>query len=224
VSFMNQALAQFYGVSGVSGTTLQQVQLDSTQRAGIVTQGAVMTVLAKPDRSSPVLRGRFVREQLLCQTIPPPPQNIVITPPSVMPGVSTRALFSMHATVEPCKGCHSLMDPIGFGFENYDGVGRWRTTDQGQTVDATGTLTASDVNGSFNGAVDLAHKLSQSREVSDCMAVEWFRYAMGRGETTQDACTLQQLKQGFSTNQSNIRTLLVAVTQTDAFRYMPVVQ
>jgi hypothetical protein len=224
VSFLNQSLAQFYGVSGVTGTTLQQVQLDATQRAGIVTQGAVMAILAKPDRSSPVLRGKFVRERLLCQTISPPPQNIVITPPAVMPGVSTRQLFSMHATVQPCKGCHSLMDPVGFGFEHYDGIGRWRTVDQGQPIDASGSLTASDVNGSFNGAVDLAHKLAQSQEVSDCMAVEWFRYAMGRGETTDDACTLQSLKQSFATNQGNIRDLLVAVTQTDAFRYRPVIQ
>ncbi len=210
VSFLNQSLAQVYGISGVTGTALQQVQLDPTQRAGIVTQGAVMAILAKPDRSSPVLRGKFVREQLLCQTISPPPQNIVITPPSVMAGVSTRQLFSMHATVEPCKSCHSLMDPVGFGFEHYDGIGRWRTLDQGQPVDASGTLTASDVNGSFSGAVDLAHKLAQSQEVSDCMAVEWFRYAMGRGETTDDACSLQSLKQGFTKSQANIRDLLVA--------------
>lgn len=224
VSFLNQSLAQVYGVSGVTGTALQQVQLDATQRAGVVTQGAVMAILAKPDRSSPVLRGKFVREKLLCQTISPPPQNIVITPPSVMPGVSTRQLFSMHATVEPCKSCHSLMDPVGFGFEHYDGIGRWRTLDQGQPVDASGTLTASDVNGSFSGAVDLAHKLAQSQEVSDCMAVEWFRYAMGRGETTDDACSLQSLKQGFTKSQANIRDLLVLVTQTDAFLYKPVVQ
>jgi hypothetical protein len=224
VSFMNQALAQVYGISGVAGTALVQVQLDPTQRAGILTQGAVMATLAKADRSSPVLRGKFVRQQLLCQTISPPPQNIVITPPSVMPGVSTRELFSMHATVEPCKSCHSLMDPVGFGFEHYDGIGRWRSVDQGQPVDASGSLTASDVNGTFNGAVDLAQKLAQSREVSDCMSVEWFRYAMGRGESTDDACTLQSLKQGFAANHANIRDLLVAITQTDTFRYRPVVQ
>jgi hypothetical protein len=183
-----------------------------------------MSLLAKPDRSSPVLRGKFVREQLLCQTISPPPQNIVITPPPVMPGVSTRELFQMHAVVEPCKSCHALMDPIGFGFEHYDGVGRWRSVDQGQPVDATGTMSSSDVNGSFDGAVDLAHKLAQSQDVSNCVAVEWFRYAMGRGETSDDACSLQKLQQGFSTNQGNIRDLLVAVTQTDAFLYRPVAQ
>lgn len=219
VSFVNQSLATIYGLTGVTGTALQQVQLDPTQRAGVLTQAAVMTVLGKADRSSPVLRGKFVREKLLCQQVAPPPQNIVITPPPIMPGVSTREMFTMHSQVQPCKGCHTLMDPIGFGFENYDGIGQWRSVDQGQPVDASGTLSGSDVDGTFGGAVDLAHKLAQSSEVRDCVATEWFRYAMGRGESTDDACSLQTLKQSFTASQSDMRQLLVAVTQTAAFRY-----
>jgi len=200
------------------------VDLDPTQRAGIITQGAVLTVLAKPDRSSPVLRGKFVREKLLCQTISPPPQNIIITPPPVTPGVSTRDLFTMHSQVEPCKSCHALMDPIGFGFEHYDGIGRWRAVDQGQPVNATGTLSSSDVNGTFDGAVALAKRLSQSKEVNDCVATQWFRYAIGRGDTKEDACTLQSLKQSFAGSRSDMRKLLVAITQADTFRYRPVVK
>jgi hypothetical protein len=219
VSFVNESLATIYGITGVTGTALQQVQLDPTQRAGVLTQAAVMTVLGKADRSSPVLRGKFVREKLLCQQVAPPPQNIVITPPPIMPGVSTREMFTMHSQVQPCKGCHTLMDPIGFGFENYDGIGQWRSVDQGQPVDASGSLSGSDVDGAFGGAVDLAHKLAQSSEVRDCVATEWFRYAMGRGESTDDACSLQSLKQSFTASQSDMRQLLVAVTQTAAFRY-----
>jgi Protein of unknown function (DUF1592)/Protein of unknown function (DUF1588)/Protein of unknown function (DUF1587)/Protein of unknown function (DUF1595)/Protein of unknown function (DUF1585) len=219
VSFVNQALAPVYGLKNITGNTVQQVQLDPTQRAGLITQAGVMAVLGKADRSSPVLRGKFIREKLFCQTVSPPPQNIVITPPTIMPGVSTREMFTMHSTVQPCKGCHTLMDPIGFGFENYDGIGQWRTTDQGQTVDASGTLSGTDTDGNFNGAVDLAHKLAQSPEVRDCVATEWFRYAMGRGESTDDTCTLASLKQSFSASQSDIRQLLVAVTQTPTFRY-----
>jgi hypothetical protein len=219
VSFVNASLATIYGIAGITGDTMQQVQLDPTQRAGVLTQAGVMTVLGKADRSSPVLRGKFVREKLLCQEVAPPPQNIVITPPAITPGVSTREMFTMHSQVQPCKGCHTLMDPIGFGFENYDGIGQWRSTDQGQTVDSSGTLTGSDVDGNFSGAVDLAHKLAQSPEVRDCVATEWFRYAMGRGESTDDACSLQSLQQSFSASQSDMRQLLVAVTQTTAFRY-----
>jgi hypothetical protein len=221
VSFVNGELASLYGVAGVSGTTMQRVNLDPSQRAGLLTQASIMTVLGKPDRSSPVLRGKFVRERLLCQPISPPPSNIVITPPMATPGVSTRQMFSMHDKVEPCKTCHTLMDPIGFGFENYDGVGKWRTVDQGQPVDPSGTMSASDVDGTFQGAVQLAGKLAQSQEVSDCVVTEWFRYAFGRGESAADACSLQSLKQAFATASFDIRELLVAVTQTDAFRYRP---
>jgi Protein of unknown function (DUF1592)/Protein of unknown function (DUF1588)/Protein of unknown function (DUF1587)/Protein of unknown function (DUF1595)/Protein of unknown function (DUF1585) len=219
VAFVNQSLAPFYGMTGVTGDTLQQVKVDPTQRAGLITQAGVMAVLGKPDRSSPVLRGKFIREKLFCQTVSPPPQNIVITPPMIMAGVSTREMFMMHATVQPCKGCHTLMDPIGFGFENYDGIGQWRKTDQGQPVDPSGTLTGTDSDGNFSGAVDLAHKLAASPEVRDCVATEWFRYAMGRGESADDTCSLTSLKQSFSTSQSDIKQLLVAVTQTNAFRY-----
>ena len=78
----------------------------------------------------------------------------------------------MHATVQPCKGCHTLMDPIGFGFENYDGIGQWRTTDEGQPVDASGSLTGTDSDGNFNGAVDLAHKLVQAKDPQEAFALQ----------------------------------------------------
>jgi hypothetical protein len=221
VSFVNQEIAAVYGVPGITGTTLQQVTLDSTERAGFLTQLSMMTLLGKPDRSSPVLRGKFVRDHLFCQTIAPPPANIVITPPTVMAGVSTRQAFVMHDAVQPCKSCHTLMDPIGFGFESFDGVGKYRTEDQGQPVDASGTLSGTDIDGTFNGAVDLAHKLTQSQEVSDCVTTEWFRYAFGRGETADDSCSLTAMKQAFTSAKLDIRELLVAVTQTDAFRYRP---
>jgi hypothetical protein len=221
VSFLNSELAAVYGVSGVTGTTLQQAQLDPTQRAGVLTQLSMMTLLGKPDRSSPVLRGKFIRDELLCQVIPPPPQNLVITPPMVTPGVSTREAFVMHEAVAACKSCHALMDPIGFGFENYDGMGAFRTVDQGQPVDSTGTLNGTDVDGPFNNAIDLIKRLAGSQQVSDCFATEWFRYAFGRGESTDDTCSLQSLKGAFTSSQLDIQQLLVAVTQTDAFRYRP---
>jgi len=221
VAFVNQELAHAYGIPGITGTALQQVSVDPTQRSGILTELSVLTALGKPDRSSPVLRGKFVREQLFCQTIQPPPANLVITPPVVTPGVSTRDAFSEHSTEEPCKSCHQLMDPIGFGFENFDGIGEYRTVDQGIPVDASGTLTQTDIDGNFNGAIDLASKLTQSQEVDDCVVTEWFRYTFGRGDTSADACSLDTAKRSFSASSHDMRELLIALTQTDAFRYRP---
>ena len=219
VTFVNADLATVYGIPGVTGSALQQVTLDGKQRAGLLTQPSLMAVLGKADRSSPVLRGKFVRERMLCQPVPPPPPNLGITPPPVTPGVTTRQMFASHDTVEPCKSCHILMDPIGFGFESYDGIGRFRTTDQSQPVDATGTLSNSDVDGAFDGAIELANLLAKSQEVGDCVATEWFRYGFGRGESTADTCSLETIKQTFTSQHFDMKELIVAITQTDAFRF-----
>jgi hypothetical protein len=113
------------------------------------------------------------------------------------------------------------MDPIGFGFENYDGMGRYRTSENGVPVDASGELTGTDVDGAFTGVVGLAAKLAQSANVRECYATQWFRFAYGRGENTDDACSLATLKTRFASSGGNIKELLVALTQTDAFLYRP---
>src|SRR5262249_15310942 len=149
---------------------------------------------AKPNQSSPVHRGKFVRERLLCQTLPPPPANIVITPPAVRAGVSTRERFTEHSASDFCAQCHHLMDPIGFGFEHYDAMGLWRSTDQGQPVDADGEiLDSTDADGPFTGAVELGKRLAASDQVRQCFATQWFRFAYGRGETADDACSLARI-------------------------------
>ncbi len=224
VSFINASTAKVYGITGVTSATPVKTDLDPKQRAGIITQPAILTALSKPDRSSPVVRGKFIRERFLCQTISPPPTDVIITPPKITPGVSTRDAFSQHSIDPKCSGCHKLMDPIGFGFESFDGIGRFRTVDQGKPVDASGSLIGSDVDGTFIGAPELAKKLAQSQQVRDCVAVEWFRYGHGRGETPDDACSLDTLKKAFSAANYDVRELIVALTQTDAFRYRPQVK
>jgi hypothetical protein len=224
VSFVDANTAKLYGVPAPQGSGLAKVTLDPSQRAGILTQPSILTIIAKPNQSSPVLRGKFVRERFLCQPLPPPPPDLVIVPPEVKPGATTRQRFAEHDKNPMCAGCHKMMDPIGFGFEHYDGVGKWRTVDQNLPVDATGALSDSDVDGAFDGAPALAAKLAQSKWVKDCIATEWFRYAFGRGETADDKCSLTAAKGSFSGAQYDMRELLVALTVTDAFRYRPEVK
>ena len=219
VSFLDANTAKLYGVPAPQGSGLVKTTLDAKQRAGILTQPSILTIIAKPNQSSPVLRGKFVRERFLCQPLPPPPANLVIVPPEVKPGATTRERFAEHDKNPMCAGCHTLMDPIGFGFEHYDGMGKWRTLDQGLPVDATGALSDSDVDGPFDGAAALAQKLAQSKQVKECIATEWFRYAFGRGETQEDSCSLTAAKKTFAGAQYDMRELLVALTVTDAFRY-----
>lgn len=223
-SMMNAELAAFYGVTGPTGADFERVSLDPQQRAGLLTQASLLAVNAKPNQSSPIHRGKFVREQLLCQPLHPPPNNVNIQPPLVDPQATTRDKFSQHSSDPGCAACHKLMDPIGFGFEHYDGIGQWRDLDHGLPVDATGELSATrDSDGAFDGAVALATRLGESAEVRECVATQWFRFGYGHGEEKADACAMAQLQEAFRAADYNVKELLVALTRTDAFRYRKVI-
>jgi hypothetical protein len=184
----------------------------------------LLAVNSKPNQSSPIHRGKFVRERLLCQTLAPPPNNVNIQPPEVDPSATTREKFSQHSSDPGCAPCHKLMDPIGFGFEGYDGIGQFRTKDHGLPVDATGELTGTrDSDGPFDGAVELAARLGESADVRECLATQWFRFGYGHGEDKDDACAMSQLQDAFRAADYNVKELLVALTRTDAFRYRKVV-
>lgn len=222
-TFLNDKLAVYYGEGSASGSGFTRVDLDATKHAGILTQGGMMAAIGKANQTAPVQRGKFVREQLLCQPLSPPPANIMIKPPDISPTLSTRERFAAHRTQDLCATCHTLMDPIGLGFENYDGAGLYRSEENGKPIDATGQVNQSDIPGTFNGAVDLAHKLAQSKQVQGCVTKSWFRYAYGRAETDDDGCTLQTVNQKFAASQFDLKSLVVALTATDAFMYRKVI-
>jgi len=215
--FVNGDMAAYYGVTG--GNTFQPLDLPAGKVSGLLTLPALLTLNAKPDQSWPIYRGRFVREALLCEELPAPPANVP-KPPTVQPGVSTRQRLSQHETDPTCSGCHKLMDPIGFGFENYDSIGRFRTLDGNQPIDASGEIIApSDVNGTFNGVAQLATKLAGSAQVEQCFARQWFRFAMSRYEQDPDSCSMKNLLDAFHASGSSLNSLPQALVQTDAFLY-----
>src|SRR5262249_34548136 len=152
--------------------------------------------------------------------LPAPPADMAVAPPPVDPHATTRQKFIEHAANPVCAECHQLMDGIGLGFEHYDGIGLWRDQDHGLPVDARGAgLASRGSDGPFNGVVELAHRLAESREVRDCVVTQWFRYGYGRAETPDDACSMAQLHEAFASAGYRIEGLLLALTQTDAFRY-----
>lgn len=218
-SYQNKDLAAFYGIAGPAGDAFERVDLDPTQRAGILTTGTLLTINAHSNQTSPVHRGKLVRERFFCATMPPPPKDVKIVVPEPTPGSTARERFAEHSSNKACSGCHELMDGIGFGFENYDAVGRYRTQEGGKDIDATGSIAKSDVDGDFDGAVEMSKKLAGSREVERCYTTQWFRYAYGRGESADDACTLTALGAKFAASGGDIKELIVALTQTDAFLY-----
>jgi hypothetical protein len=223
-TMMNSELADFYGMTGPEGIEFARVDLDPSRYAGFLTHAGLLALLAKPDRSSPIHRGKFVREFLLCQP-PPPPPDIVPEPPSVDETKTTREQFSQHSEDALCEGCHRLMDPIGFGFEHFDGIGRYREVEwAGLEIDARGELNNTDVDGPYNGVVELAERLASSDQVKACVVTQWFRFAYGRSETEADECSMQDVQAAFAAADYDIKELIVTLTLTDAFRYRHSVQ
>ena len=218
-TFVNAPLAQYYGISGAMGAGFQQVPLDATKRAGFLTQAGLLSVLGVGDGglSSLIFRGLFVRERLLCQKVPDPPANVDDIP--VMPSSTGRSWSAARLANSYCGACHSSMDSIGYGLENFDGAGNWRTTERGQPIDAHGDLANTDVAGPFNGPVEMVNRLASSKQVQECMATQWLRFSSGREEIPADACTQATLNRVFAASGGNIRDLLVALTQTDTFLY-----
>jgi hypothetical protein len=224
-TFMNANLANFYGAKGLTGATLQKVASEPAKHAGILSLGGLMSVLAKENQTSPPRRGKFVREQILCESIPPPPPGLVIKLPDLDPALTTRERFRQHATDIACSGCHQLMDPIGLSFESFDAVGRWRGTENGKAIDASGAVTAlgtqtdPSIVGNYDGIPALGAKLAGSTEVKSCIVTNWFRYATARGETSADACALKSLNTAFGAAGYTVKSLLLAVARSDAFLY-----
>jgi hypothetical protein len=219
-SFMNRRLAAFYGVSGPSGEAFEKVQLDPMQRTGVLTHAGLLGAHSGPDQTSPVARGIFVRNQFLCSPPPPPPEDADIDIPIADPKLTTRQRFAQHQEIVACAACHKLMDPVGFGLLNYDGVGLWRDTEAGVPIDARGEiLAAGDADGTFDGPIELARRVAGSRQARECLVSHWFQYGYGRSEGAVDQCTVELLQKRFTESGGDVRELMVALTQTDAFLY-----
>jgi hypothetical protein len=216
-SYLDGALATEYGVQ-TTGTTLVKTSLDPTQRAGFMTQGSFLALTGNADGSNPVRRGKFVYTKLLCNVMPPPPANVP-PPAPASAGGTTRQRFETHDQNACAKGCHTLMDPIGFAFENYDGIGQWRTTDNGLPVDATGSITLDGKTQTFTDAIGLTALLATSPEVRNCFSGEWLRYALARPDTPADAASMQATNAAFAADSASLQDLIAATATVRSFRY-----
>lgn len=220
---VNGALATLYGVAAPSndwGT----VTLDPTQRSGLFTQASFLSAHGAYDGSSPIRRGLAIRERLFCAPMPVPPPGADSTFPEAKPTQTTRQRFDQHRTDPSCAACHALMDKIGYGFESYDGIGRYRTKENGVLVDDSGELISTDVDGPFKGAPALVRKLLGSEQVQNCVTSQWFRYAFGRLETDADKCALEALSKTFKQGNMKVVDLVAQIVESDAFRAFKPVQ
>jgi hypothetical protein len=221
-TFVNGPLAEFYGIDGVTGSEFVRASVDPSQRSGFLTQAGVMAGTVPTNHSNPVLRGSFILNKMLCRSISLPTDPAVlamIQVPSDTSGPTARDRFSQHSSQAVCRGCHQFLDPLGFALENYDPVGQFRTEENGVTIDASGLMPGADE--PIVGGVELAQWLAESEEAQACIATHWLKFAYGRNPGPDDACAREQVNEAFEESGYNVKELLVALTQTDAFLYYP---
>jgi hypothetical protein len=178
-TFVNLSLAQFYGWStaGLTDTQFTLVQRPTGQGLGLLAQGGFLARMGTPNSSSPTQRGLFVLRSLICKDVPPPPANVPVIP-APSGNVTTRQRYEMQHAVGGCATCHVHIDDIGFGLENFDGIGKFRTQEAGQPINASGTIVDLS-NTTFNGPEDLARKLAAQPELGQCFAAQLTAYVLG---------------------------------------------
>jgi hypothetical protein len=219
-SEVNAPLARLYGVP-TPAQGWSPVQLDKLQRAGFLTRANFLSSHAHDMTGSPVLRGLLVRRRLLCDDLPLPPSDIEFTPTPLDGQQTNRQRYEGLLAHQTCLACHRYFTVIGFGFENYDAIGQYRTTDNGQPVDARGEIIEADVAGAFDGAIALSQILAGSAQVQRCAVTTWFEYGVGRRKDSADACLLGRLDDAVTRAQGDLREALVEMVASDEFIHRP---
>lgn len=221
-SYVDQHTAPLYGLQGqLTGLTLMDT--NAQQRSGILTQAGLLAAFAHETTDSPILRGVFVMDRLLCSAPPPPPPgvtgSIVETPQTTGMTLTTRDRVALTHESGECAACHRSIDGFGFGFSHYDALGRWRDTEFGLPVNAAGWIeNTRDANGTFDGAVELGQRLANSAQVSECASAQWYRYALGLGAADVADCSLAPIAQAFANSDGSLKELMITIATSDAFR------
>jgi hypothetical protein len=221
-TFIDENLGAFYGVSGAPMTGFAKVDISNTMRApGMLGQAAFLTQHAQPENSSPVQRGRFVRDRLLCEQIPPMPSNLNTNLASGASFKTNRQRYEQHDKSSACAGCHVLFDPVGFTFENFDGFGRYRDTENGVSIDASGYITPStdDVTDKtpLNGAQSLIDYLASNDQFNACVVRYWSYYAHGRDNWTDKKCNDDAIRREASSNHYELFSIFSAILHAPNF-------
>ena len=215
--YLNERLAQHYGVPNVIGPEFRRVELTETPRAGVLTQGSVLTVSSYATRTSPVLRGKWILENLLNAPPPDPPPNVPnLDDSAIGTARSMRQQLEAHRKDPTCAACHRRMDPLGFGLENFDAVGAWRTTDGKFPIDASGFLPDGD---EFNGPDELRTILERQPDAfARCLTSKLMTYAMGRGLERYDNRTVRRIAAQLPAQKYRFSALVLDIVNSLPFQ------
>ncbi len=216
-TYLNEKLANFYGIPNVRGNKFVKVSLAGTQRGGLLTHASVLAVTSNPTRTSPVKRGKWILDNLLATPPPPAPPGVPELKEKEQLSGTLRQKMEQHRADPACASCHKLMDPLGFALENFDAVGLWRTADGGQKIDASGELPdGSRVDGS--GQLRQALLSKNKDQFVRCLTEKMLTYALGRGLEYYDKCAVDKIVEQMRKNDYKFSTLLLEVVKSDPFQ------
>jgi Protein of unknown function (DUF1588)/Protein of unknown function (DUF1592)/Protein of unknown function (DUF1585) len=215
-SFLNERLARHYGIAGVTGTDFRKVDLTGTGRSGILTQASVLAVSSYGNRTSVVLRGKWILDNILNAPPPPPPANVPsLDEDAVGASASLRQQMEQHRKNVVCASCHARMDPLGFGLENYDAVGAWRQQDGKFPIDSSGVLPDGRT---FQGVDGLKTILAENRDVfAECLAEKMLTYALGRGLSRDDKPAVRQIVSRMAGGEYRFSSLVEGIVNSLSF-------
>jgi hypothetical protein len=218
-TFLNERLAQHYQIAGVHGSRFRRVTLDDPRRGGLLGMGSVLMVTSYGNRTSPVLRAKWVLENLLGTPPPPPPGDVPPFPDEAGEDGQPRSVrerLAQHRKNPTCANCHAPMDPLGFALENFDAVGKWRLLDANAPIDASGVL----VDGtSFTGPAELRRVLTDRKEqIVRTVAEKLLTYAVGRGLESHDAPIVRQIARGAAARDHRWSSVILEIVKSTPFR------
>ncbi len=219
-TFANETLAKFYGISDVTGEEMRRVNLHDPNRGGVLGMGGVLCLGGNPRRTSPVNRGKWVLEEILGSTAPPPPPSVdkgAVGNDKVKDGLTFRQRMEQHRQDSQCAGCHARMDPLGFGLENFDAIGAWRTEISGVPIDASGQLVTGET---FNGPLELKQLLMKRKdEFLQNLTERMLAYALGRGIEPSDWYPVRQIVKAVAVDGYRAQTLVLEIARSYPFQY-----
>jgi hypothetical protein len=217
-TFLNERLARHYNYPGIYGSNFRRVPVVQDERKGILGHGSVLTVTSHADRTSPVVRGKWILENLLGAPPPPPPPDVPQLPENAegAPPKALRARLELHRANAVCASCHKVMDPIGFSLDNFNAVGAWRTEDAGAPIDANGVLADGTP---VNGVVSLRKAILAKPDVFVSTVTEKLMiYALGRGIDPADMPAVRQIVQDSARENSSLQSIIMGVVRSVPFQ------
>jgi hypothetical protein len=216
-TFVNARLARHYGIEGIKGEKFQRVSLKGTPRGGILTHASILTITSNPTRTSPVKRGKWVLENILGTPPPPPPPDVPELKDEKVLAGTLRQRMEQHRANPNCAICHQRMDPIGFGFENFDGIGAWREKDGKSPIDPSGQLVTGE---SFQGPAELRNILLKGKKADfvRCLSEKILTYGLGRGLEYYDRCAIDQISKELARKNYRFSQLITAVVKSTPFQ------